>query len=380
VKGEGIVFGTRIELFKLFGIPIRLDTSWFLVAALVVWSLATGAFPYMRPGLAPGVYWAMGVAGAVGLFASIVIHEFFHAMVARRNQIPMRGITLFVFGGVAEMEAEPASARAELRMAAAGPLASIALALIGFTVSDAVRGIWPPAVVLVIEYLALLNGVLAGFNLLPAFPLDGGRIFRAALWAWKQDLGWATRIASRTGSGFSLAFIAAGVVAVLFGNLVTGMWWVLIGLFLRRASTASYQQTLLRHALAGERIGRFMTPNPVSVPAGTTVAELVDSYIYKYHHTLFPVVDDGRLLGCVSTRQVKGVPRDDWPRRTVGSLGTPCGPDNTIEPDVDALEAITVMRRTGQPRLMVVEAGRLVGIVTLKDLLAFFALKLELEP
>lgn len=374
------MFGTRIELFKLFGIPIRLDTSWFLVAALVVWSLATGAFPYMRPGLAPGVYWAMGVAGAVGLFASIVIHEFFHAMVARRNQIPMRGITLFVFGGVAEMEAEPASARAELRMAAAGPLASIALALIGFTVSDAVRGIWPPAVVLVIEYLALLNGVLAGFNLLPAFPLDGGRIFRAALWAWKQDLGWATRIASRTGSGFSLAFIAAGVVAVLFGNLVTGMWWVLIGLFLRRASTASYQQTLLRHALGGERIGRFMTPNPVSVPAGTTVAELVDSYIYKYHHTLFPVVDDGRLLGCVTTRQVKGVPRDDWPRRTVGSLGTPCGPDNTIGPDVDALEAITVMRRTGQPRLMVVEAGRLVGIVTLKDLLAFFALKLELEP
>lgn len=374
------MFGTRIELFKLFGIPIRLDTSWFLVAALVVWSLATGAFPYMRPGLSPGVYWAMGVAGAVGLFSSIVIHEFFHAMVARRNQIPMRGITLFVFGGVAEMEAEPGSARAELRMAAAGPLASIALALIGFGFADAVRGIWPASVVLVIEYLALLNGVLAGFNLLPAFPLDGGRIFRAALWAWKKDLGWATRIASRTGSGFSLAFIAAGVVAVLFGNLVTGMWWVLIGIFLRRASTASYQQVLLRQALAGEPIRRFMTPDPVSVPTGTTVAELVESYIYKYHHTLFPVVDDGRLVGCVTTRQVKGVPRDDWLRRTVGSLGTPCGPENTIAPDADALEAITVMRRTGQSRLMVVEGSRLLGIVTLKDLLEFFALKLELEP
>ncbi len=374
------MFGTRIELFKLFGIPLRLDPSWFIVAALVVWSLATGAFPYMRPGLSPAAYWVMGAAGAVGLFTSIVIHEFFHAMVARRNQIPMRGITLFVFGGVAEMGAEPASARAELRMAAAGPLASIALALIGFGVSDAVRGLWPAPVVLVIEYLALLNGILAGFNLLPAFPLDGGRIFRAALWTWKKDLAWATRVASRTGSGFSVVFMAAGVVAVLLGNLVSGMWWVLIGLFLRRASTASYQQVLLRRALEGERIRRFMTPNPVSVPAGTSVAELVESYIYRYHHTLFPVVDDGRLVGCVTTRQVKSVPRDDWPRRTVGAVGTPCGSDNTIAPDVDALEAIAVMKRTGQSRLMVVEGGRLVGIVTLKDLLEFFALKLELEP
>ncbi|HYL55200.1 MAG TPA: site-2 protease family protein [Gemmatimonadales bacterium] len=373
------MFGTPIELFKLFGIPIRLDASWFIVAALVVWSLATGAFPYMEPGLAPPTYWLMGAAGAIGLFASIVVHEFFHARVARRNQIPMRGITLFVFGGVAEMGAEPGSARAELRMAAAGPLASIAIALLGFGVSDAMRGFWPAPVVLVIEYLALLNGVLAAFNLLPAFPLDGGRIFRAALWTWKKDLAWATRVASRTGSAFSIVFIAAGVVGVLLGNLVTGMWWVLIGLFLRRASTVSYQQVLLRQALAGERIGRFMTRNPVSVPAATSIAELVDSYMYKYHHTLFPVVDGGTLLGCVTARQVKSVPREEWAKRTVGSLGAPRGSDNTIGPDADALEALALMRRSGQPRLMVAEDGNLVGIVTLKDLLQFFALKLELE-
>ncbi len=377
-KGES-VFGTRIELFKLFGIPIRLDTSWFIVAALVVWSLATGAFPYLRPGLTPGAYWAMGAAGAIGLFASIVTHEFFHAMVARRNQIPMRGITLFIFGGVAEMGAEPASAQAELRMAAAGPLASIAIALAGFWLSDAVRGVWPGSVVVVIHYLALLNAVLAGFNLLPAFPLDGGRIFRAALWTWKKDLAWATRVASQTGSGFSFAFMAAGVVAVLFGNLVSGMWWILIGLFLRRASTASYQQVLLKRALAGEPIRRFMTSNPVTVPARTSVADFVDAYVYKFHHTLFPVVEEGRLLGCVTTQQVKNLPREEWARRSVGSLGVPCGSDNAIGPDTDALEAIAVMRRTGQPRLMVVEGGRLVGIVTLKDLLGFFALKLELE-
>ena len=373
------MFGTRIELFKLFGIPIRLDPSWFIMAVLVVWSLATGAFPYLRPGLPTATYWAMGTAGAVGLFASIVIHEFFHALVARRNAIPMLGITLFIFGGVAEMGAEPESARAELRMAAAGPLASIAIALAGYGLSAVVQPFWPAPVVVVIRYLALLNGVLAAFNLLPAFPLDGGRIFRAALWTWKNNLEWATRLASRAGSGFSIVLMVAGGVAVLYGNLVSGMWWVLIGLFLRRASAASYQQVVLRQALAGERVARFMTPNPVTVPAATSVAELVDSYIFRYHHTLFPVVDDGRLLGCVTSRQVKDLPRDQWTSRTVGSLGAPCGPENTIAPDSDALDAMATMERSGQSRLMVVDGGQLVGVVTLKDLMQFLALKLELE-
>ncbi|HEU5260468.1 MAG TPA: site-2 protease family protein [Gemmatimonadales bacterium] len=373
------MFGARIELFRLFGIPIRLDVSWFIVAGLVVWSLATGAFPSLHPGLTPATYWAMAAAGTLGLFASIVVHEFFHAMVARRNRIPMRGITLFIFGGVAEMGAEPTSARAELGMAAAGPLASIAIALLGFWISGLARGFWPAPIVAVIRYLAVLNGVLAAFNLLPAFPLDGGRIFRAALWKWKGNLAWATRIASRTGSGFSLALMAAGTVAVLRGNLVGGMWWILIGLFLRRASTVSYQQVLLRQALEGEPVRRFMTADPVTVSPGVLLSELVEAYIYRYHHQLFPVVEDGRLVGCVTTRHVKGVPREEWPRRTVGSLAESCGPDNTIRPGADALEAIAVMKRTGQPRLMVVEDRRLVGVVTLKDLLEFFALKLELE-
>ncbi|HYL22745.1 MAG TPA: site-2 protease family protein [Gemmatimonadales bacterium] len=373
------MFGRPVELFRLFGIPVRLDASWFIVAVLVLWSLATGAFPYLHPGFAAGAYWAMAAGGTLGLFGSIVIHESFHAMVARRQHIPMRGITLFVFGGVAEMGGEPASARAELLMAAAGPIASLGIALFGFGLSDLTRNVWPVSVVVVIEYVALLNVVLAGFNLLPAFPLDGGRIFRAALWSWKGDLSWATRIASRAGTGFSIALMVAGAMAVLLGNLVSGMWWILLGLFLKRASAASYQQVLLRQALAGEPVRRFMTPNPVSVPAGRSVAELVDSYIYKYHHKLFPVVDDGRLLGCVTTRDLKRVPREQWRERTVGAVAEACGPDNTIRPDADALQAIAVMRRTGESRLMVVDDGRLLGVVTLKDLLEFFALKLEVE-
>ena len=189
-------FGTkRIGLFQLFGIRVRLDASWFIIAALVAWSLATGAFPSLYPRLTPRVYWLMGVVGTIGLLLSIVIHEFFHALVARRHQISIRGITLFIFGGVAEMGVEPTNARAELTMAAAGPVASIVLALLGQGVSGIARGSWPVPVTGVITYLAMINGALAVFNLLPAFPLDGGRIFRAALWIWKKDLAWATRIA-----------------------------------------------------------------------------------------------------------------------------------------------------------------------------------------
>jgi Zn-dependent protease len=348
------------------------------VAALIAWSLATGVFPSLYPHLTPGVYWLMGVAGTIGLFLSIIVHEFFHAMVARRNQIPIRGITLFIFGGVAEMGAEPASARAELRMAAAGPLASVAIALLGLGLSSAVRGTWPTSVTGVISYLAMLNGVLAAFNLLPAFPLDGGRIFRAALWKWKNDLRWATHIASRVGAGFSVAFMAAGVVSILFGGVVTGAWWILIGVFLQRASAASYEQVILRRALEGEPVRRFMSDNPIAVPTDLSLAELVDSYIYKYHHPLFPVVDGGRLVGCITTAHVKRVPREEWIHRTVGSVLERCGPDNTVPPDADALHAMAVMRRTGQPRVMVAADGRLLGVVTMKDLLEFFALKVEL--
>lgn len=373
------MFGKRIDLFRLFGFPVRLDVSWFIVAVLIAWSLAVGLFPVRNPGLPPRTYWVMGIVGSLALFASIVAHEFSHAMVARREGIPIRGITLFIFGGVSEMTEEPPNARAELLMAAAGPLASVLIGALCAAIASVGRAAWPVEVSGVIGYLAYINLVLAGFNLLPAFPLDGGRIFRALLWKWKNDWRWATRIASRVGSGFSTAFVVLGVVSVVWGNFIGGIWWFLIGMFLRQASTASYEQVLLRRALEGEPVRRFMTETPVTVPAGLSIAELVEGYIYRYHHKVFPVTDDGRLLGCITTQQVKSVPREEWGRQTVGTLAQRCGPGNSVTPDTDAMQALAVMRRTSQPRLMVVADGRLAGIVTLKDLLHFFALKVELD-
>lgn len=373
------MFGTRIDLFRLFGIPIRLHPSWFVIAALVVWSLATGVFPAERPGLSEVTYWTMGVAGALGLFASIVIHESCHAIVARRNRIPMRGITLFVFGGVAEMEGEPASAGAEFRMAAAGPLASIVLALTGFGLAAVTRGIWPEPTLTVVRYLALLNAALAGFNLVPGFPLDGGRILRAALWKRSGDLRRATRTAARVGSAFSAVLMSLGVVAILSGMLVTGMWWILIGLFLRQAARESYAQVRLRHALAGQTVRDFMAAPPATVPPDVSLADFLQRYALRHGPGALPVIEDGRLLGSVTGNAVMRLPRDTWASQRVSAVLEASGPETAIGPQADAMQALSAMMRTGRQRLLVVEEGRLLGMVSLRDLLDYCSVAMELD-
>ncbi len=376
------MFGKSFQLFEILGFKVKIDLSWFFVAILVAWSLADphGLFPMLHPGLSRTVYWVSGVVGALGLFASVVLHELSHSLVARRFGLPIRGITLFIFGGVAEMTDEPPTPKAEFWVAVAGPAASIAIGIICLLLKlvGAAAG-WPAAVTMVLYYLAIINGVLVLFNLIPAFPLDGGRVLRSILWGSKGDLRWATRLTTTIGSGFGLVLIALGIVSFLFGDLIGGLWWFLIGLFLRHAAQGSYQQLLLKKALEGEPVSRFMEQNPVVVQRSISIADLVEQYIYKYHYKLFPVVDGDRLVGSVSTRAVRELPRDEWDRQTVGRIAEDLTGDNTVTPDSDALKALATMNRQGLSRLLVVDAGKLVGILTLKDLLQFFALKVELE-
>jgi Zn-dependent protease/predicted transcriptional regulator len=374
------MFERRVTLFKLLGFSVRIDISWVVIASLVTWSLATGLFPHRHENLPAGVYWIMGAIGAIGLFASIVFHELCHSLVARWFGLSMSGITLFIFGGVAEMDEEPASAKIEFLMAIAGPLSSILLALFFFAMGGFGNVLqWPDPVTGVIGYLGLINMALAIFNLVPAFPLDGGRILRAALWSWKDNIRWATRVASRIGSGFGLVLIFMGLFSLLSGNVVGGIWWFMIGMFLRNAAGASYKQLITRQALQGEPVGRFMEPQPVTVPPSVSIADFIEDYVYRYHFKMFPVVDQGRVSGCVSTRQVKDVPREDWSLRTIGEIAVPCSDENTISPDADSLEAISRMNRARTGRLMVLDGDNLVGIISLKDLLKFLALKVELE-
>jgi Zn-dependent protease len=373
------MFGRPIRLFTLRGIPVRLDPSWFLIALLLTWSLAVGVFPARQPGQAEVLYWGMGVVGALGLFGSIIAHEFSHAVVARRHAIPMKGIILFVFGGIAEMGGEPPKPRAELAMAAAGPIASFGIGAVALGLAALGGGWWPPVVTL-LGYLGAVNLVLAAFNLLPAFPLDGGRIFRGALWHRTGDLRRATRIASRLGVAFSVLFMAIGAVRFVTGDPLGGVWMVMIAVFLREAAIAAYQQVVVRRALDGEPVRRFMTVGPITVRPELTLSEFLNSYVYRYHHKLFPVQDNGRLVGAISPAQLRGVPREQWPQRTVGSVVVPWTPASVVTPSTTALEALSRMRQTGYSRLLVVEDGRLAGILSVRDLLSFLALKSELEP
>lgn len=379
------MFIRTFELFKMFGIPIRLDLSWFIIAVLVTWSLAV-AFPQMveqmvsadaAEQITPAVYWTMGVFGALGLFISVLLHELGHALEAKRHHIEMRGITLFIFGGVAEMGSEPPHAKAEFLVAIAGPAVTLVLAILFFFITAIPM---PATVLAVVFYLGAINVLLLVFNMIPAFPLDGGRVLRAALWHYRGDLRWATRVTTGIGSGFGLFLIVLGVFSFIGGAFVQGIWFAIIGMFLRFAASMSYQQLLMRRALEGEPVRRFMEPHPRTVPASATLQNLVDDYIYRYNHKMFPVQENGHLSGCVTINQLKDLSPEEWSRHTVSEIAQRCGPDNTISPDADAMEALASMNRTGTSRLLVVdEQGNLQGILSLKDLMGFISLKVELE-
>jgi Zn-dependent protease len=374
------MFENRISLFKILGFEVWIDLSWLILAVLITWSLAVGYFPVEFSGLSQITYLWMGVAGAMGIFVSIIFHELWHSLVARKFGLPMKGITLFIFGGVAEMTDEPPSATAEFMMAIAGPISSIFLSLGFFGVYlISSRFNFPLPIIGVFFYLGFINGLLAVFNLIPGFPLDGGRILRSLLWAWKKNLRWATNIASNIGSFFGIFLIVMGLFSMIGGNVIGGFWYFLIGLFLRNAANMSYQQVLMKQYLEGESVSRFMNQNPITVPSSISIRDLVEDFYYKYHFKMFPVVEDSKLVGCITIKHVKEVPKSEWEKRSVGEVSTSCSSKNTISSDEDAIKALSIMNQTGESRLMVVNENQLLGLITLKDLLKFLSLKLDLE-
>ncbi|HZT71931.1 MAG TPA: site-2 protease family protein [Terriglobia bacterium] len=374
------MFGRSVTLFRMFGFAVRVDSSWLVIAVLITWSLAVGFFPHTYPGLTSAEYWLMGVSGAILLFVSIIVHELAHSIVARKHGLPMKGITLFIFGGVAEMDQEPPSAKAEFLMAIAGPLTSIVVGAIFYILAAVTRGSWPVVAVGVFAYLAWINWILAAFNMVPAFPLDGGRVLRSLLWQWKNNIWQATRIAAAIGSGFGMLLMAFGVYRLLIGDFIGAVWWFLIGMFLRGAAQGSYQQLLVQRILQGEPIRRFMNTSPVTVSPAISLEDLVENYIYRYHYKMFPVVNEANeLLGCVTTREVRNVPRSEWAQNSVQAVMRAYCDDDTVTPDTDAIKALAKMRKSQNSRLMVVQDGHLLGVLTLKDLLDFLTTKLEME-
>jgi len=370
------MFGRRIRLFSIFGFEINIDASWIIIAVLITWSLAAGVFPLFFKGLSQSAYWIMGAVGALGLFASIVFHELCHSLVARRFGLPMRGITLFIFGGVAEMEDEPPSAKAEFFIAIAGPVSSVFLGFFfwGTTLVGSYLN-FPAPILIIFTYLRIINLILAAFNMLPAYPLDGGRVFRSIVWAVNKDITKATKLAAAVGAGFGLALVIVGIFSVFTGGIITGIWWILIGLFIRGASRMSYENVLMKGALQNESVKRFLEAHPVTVPSLTTIDHLIEDYAYKYNFNLYPVTGNCNLK-FINIEDVKKVPRGEWASHTVDEYAKPCSKDNCIQESENAMTALTVMNRSGNTRIMVVTAaGELAGTVDQKELMRFLSLK-----
>ena len=284
-----------VTLFRVSGIPIRVHASWLVIFGLIAWSLSVGYFPYVLPGVPAAAYWIQGLVAALLLFVSVFLHELSHSVVAQAHGLPVSAITLHVFGGVSQLQREPDGPGVEFQMAVAGPLTSFGLAAVAAAGAAAIPG--APAIAAILRYLALINALVGAFNLVPGFPLDGGRILRAVLWRARGDHAWATRVASRAGGGVAAGLIGLGVLRGLTGEFLGGLWLVLIGLFLREAAVGSYRQLVVRRALAPLRVRDVMTRVVVSVPPQRAVAEVVDETFWRHHVSSFPVVDGGRVLG-----------------------------------------------------------------------------------
>ena len=367
------------HLLTILGIPVEINYTWFIVFGLVIWTLARGYFPMVTPGLTAVHYWTMGFISALLLFISLLLHELSHSYVAKLNNLPIKGISLFIFGGVAHMEKEPADPGVEFKMAVAGPALSFFLALLFLLITNLLKNIGSsPEIVAVTNYLFIVNLVIGIFNLIPGFPLDGGRVFRAGLWTITNDLKRATLIASTFGKGFAYILMALGFVYLFMGYILNGVWFIFIGLFLQDAAEMSYQQLVMRKALTGVKIRSIMARSVITVPSSTTVSEVVDNYFFKYRHTGFPVISEENLLGVITLDNVKELPKEKWPMTLVTQVMTPIREDMIIHPEADVFEALTQMARSGSGRLLIVEGGELIGIVAQRDIIRLFELRADL--
>jgi len=361
---------TNIRVFKVFGIPIEINVSWFIIFALISWSLVKGYFPANYPDLSIASYWAMGLIAAFLLFASVLLHELGHSYVAKTHGVPIKRITLFLFGGVSQLSKESANPRIECMIAIAGPGVSYVLMIVFFVAYYIVsRTSTSGAIAPVLKYLAYVNGILGTFNLIPGFPLDGGRLLRAFIWKVTGDLQRSTYIASKVGGAIGFSFIALGFISVFTGRFIFGLWLVLIGFFLRQAAEASYLQVVVSNTLKGVKVGDIMKADVITVPESITIQDLIDNYFFKYHYDCFPVTLAGRLRGLITLDDMRQVPRSKWSETTVSEVMQSDVDTLKVTPHDDAAEILKRVVRDRCGKMPVVEGDRVVGIITRKDIL-----------
>ncbi len=354
-----------ITLGRIAGIRIGINWSWLVIFALIVWTLAGVVFPAQNPGLGNVTYAAMAAAAAVIFFSSILLHELGHALQARREGVEIEGITLWLFGGVAQFKGMFPSAGAELRIALAGPLVSAVLGL--FFVGVALAGGLGAAVDGVAAWLGYINLLLLAFNLLPALPLDGGRVLRALLWRRKGDFAAATRVAADVGRGFGFVLIGLGVLMVFSQDVAGGVWLAFIGWFLLQAAAAEGRYALLRDALGDLRVRDLMVGRPVTAGADSTLAEFIDSVAHVHRYTTYPVTDNGDVLGVLPFAAVARVPRSRWENTRVRECMLRLDEVPTVEESEPLLDAIAEIGAGPLGRALVLEGGHVVGLLSITD-------------
>lgn len=365
------MFAHAIKIMTLQGFDIKVDPSWLLIAALITWSLATQYFPDTLPGAAAGAHLLLAVIAMLGFFASLILHELAHSVIARHYDVEIKGITLFVFGGVAELGSEPKTAGSEFLIALAGPVMSLVLALGFWFMGLLLSAMDVSAVSAVIGYLALINLVLAVFNLLPAFPLDGGRILRAYLWARGTDFLAATRTATRAGSAFAYGLMALGLMTLFAGGVIPGLWQIFIGIFLLAAARGTYQQEFMKSAFQTQTVATMMTGTPITATPDQTLSSIVNQIMLANRITFVPVVEDGALLGYLDGEVLSKIDREHWPSTQAGDVYVPLNDLNSVTTNIPADQVMRRMTQTGQRKLMVVENRDLLGVITLSDLLGY---------
>ncbi len=370
----GPIAARGFALFRIAGIQIRIDPSWFLIFLLIAWSLSAGYFPHVVPDQHPGGYWVAGVLAALLFFASILLHELAHSFVARAYGFEVPTITLFLFGGASQMAREPDRPGQEFWIAIVGPLMSFALGALFFALSGVLAE--PPLVARVVGYLGWINVALGVFNLLPGMPLDGGRVLRAVVWRWTGSRRRASHVSSLAGQGLGLGLVVLGALQLFSGALLGGVWLILIGLFARSLAGASHQSTLLRHLLEGIAVEDAMVREVICVPPDLRVDNLVDDYVVAHGHRAFPVVDGGRVLGIVSVGSVRRIPARDRSEARVSECMEPIGEDARVSPDVPLLDALQAMEQNQTERLLVFDArGQLAGLLTRAGVARFLEMR-----
>jgi Zn-dependent protease/predicted transcriptional regulator len=393
-----IAMGGGLRLGRIAGIEIHADWSLLIIFLLIASSLALGLFPEWHPDWGPALVWATAVGAAAGLFASVLVHELSHALVGRARGIVVRRITLFVFGGIAQMEQEPPNWRAELWMAIVGPITSAVLGALsllaaGVSLGPGAAELEDPAQLFaalgvggtLLLWLGQVNLILAAFNLVPAFPLDGGRVLRALMWAASGNLRRATRWASGAGQAFAWFLIATGVAMMLGarvpffgGGLVGGLWIAFIGWFLNNAAALSYRQLVIREALRDIPVSRLMLTQLATVPPDLSVSALVDRYLLRSDQRAFPVVEGGRLEGMVCLREVRKLDRTAWDETAVRDIMVPADKLAFAGPNDDAGEVLSRLASRDLNQLPVLEDGRVRGLVRREDILKWLALYADL--